>query len=302
MTTVVISTHNPHPGRLARALDGLQAQTLPLDQWECLLIDNASTSPIQAPGLTNCRVIRETQLGLTYARRCGLREARGEWCVLVDDDNVLAPDYLEQVARLFAHHPKLGAMGGRSLPEFESAPPAWAAEFFPLLALRDGSSGLSTAGLRRSPDGTHFLYPACSPIGAGMALRRDAAITWAEAIATDLLPDRRGTRLTSGGDNDIVLTLLHAGWEVGYFPELTLTHLIPSFRLDADYLARLNRGIQCSWMQVLSRHGANGWPAIAGWTLPLRILKTWWGNRAWRGPAERIRWQGAWGHFEGRVR
>jgi hypothetical protein len=71
--------------------------------------------------------------------------------------------------------------------------------------------------------------------------------------------------------------------------------------LSPGYLARLNRGIQKSWMQVLSLHEANPWPQIPNWTVPLRKFKAWIRHRAWSGPIGQIRWQGACGHFEGRA-
>ena len=43
--SVVISTHNPNEPRLQRTLAGLRAQTLPLDRWQLVLVDNASTDP-----------------------------------------------------------------------------------------------------------------------------------------------------------------------------------------------------------------------------------------------------------------
>lgn len=304
--SVIIPTHNPDPGRLGRTLDGLRAQTLPVSDWEILLIDNASDPPVspasfaaEAPG--SLRIVVEPVLGLSSARRRGFSAARGEFFVLVDDDNVLAPDYLAHTLRLFAAYPRLGALGGRSLPEFAAPPKPWQREFFDLLALRDlGPHPLLSVGLRPS-GAAHNTYPACAPIGAGMALRRVAAEAWLAAPATARLSDRRGGALSSSGDNDIVLALMRAGWEVGYFPELSLIHLIPAGRLDPLYLARLNRGIQKSWMQVLTQHDANDWPPVPGWTVPFRQLKAWFTYRAWTSPAARIRWQGACGHFEGRV-
>lgn len=304
--TVVIPTHNPHPGRLRRTLAGLRGQTLAPARWELLVVDNASAPAVDlAPYAdvlsANSRAVREMQLGLTPARRRGFAEARGELMVLVDDDNVLAPDYLERVLTLFADHPRLGALGGRSIAEFESAPPAVALEFIDLLACRDlGNAPLLSSGLRDPATGRNE-YPLCAPIGAGMALRKAAMQSWLADSRGAQLPDRRGGQLSSSGDNDIVLTLMESGWEVGYFPELQLSHLIPAGRTEPDYLARLNRGIAKSWMQVLRQHDANPWPPIAGWTVPLRQLKAWFTNRAWQSPAARIRWQGACGHFEGRV-
>jgi glycosyltransferase involved in cell wall biosynthesis len=301
--SVILPTHNPHPGRLRRTLAGLRAQTLPAERWETLLIDNASHPPVAglADAPVNLRSIREPQLGLTSARRRGFAESQAPFSVLVDDDNVLAPDYLAYVIQLFAAHPLLGAIGGKSLPEFEREPKAWEREFLPLLALRDlGDRPHFSRGLRPAGAAQNEYPVDAAPIGAGMAIRQEVARQWLEADGGGI-SDRRGRELTSGGDNDIVLAALQRGWEVAYFPELTLTHLIPAGRLEAGYLGRLNRGIQKSWMQVLAKYDANPWPPIAPWTVPLRQAKAWFTHRAWSGPAARIRWQGVCGHFEGRI-
>ncbi len=300
LLSVVLPTHNPHRGRLDRTLAGLRAQTLAPSHWELVLVDNGSTPPVapstHAPAHT--RVVTEPQLGLTHARRAGFAAAAGEFIVLVDDDNVLAPDYLAQVLALFATQPRVGALGGRSVPEFETSPPPWMREFDGLIACRDlGPLPQITTGLRDPATGRNE-YPACSPIGAGMALRRASIAAWL-AAAPGHLTDRRGGELTSGGDNDIILTVMRHDWEVAYFPTLLLTHLIPSARITRDYLARLNRGIAKSWVQVLQKHDANPWPPLAPWTVPLRQVKAFFTHRAWAGPAAFIRWQGACGHFEG---
>src|SRR4051812_49081425 len=96
--SVIICAHNPRPDYLQRALDALKAQSLPQPQWELLLIDNASKEPLASAydlsWHSRARHIRENELGLTAARLCGIRESTGELLVFVDDDNVLAPDYL----------------------------------------------------------------------------------------------------------------------------------------------------------------------------------------------------------------
>ncbi len=304
--TVVVPAHNPHPGRLHRTLAGLRAQTLAASEWECLLVDNASSPAVAAETLAEAapaglHILREPVAGLTHARVRGFAEARGEFAVLVDDDNVLAPDYLAQVIALFSDHPRVGVLGGKSQPEFETAPAEWTAEFHGLLALRDlGDQPLISTGLR-PPGAARSEYPAFAPIGAGMAIRRAAWEAWLRSPTRHQLSDRRGGELTSGGDNDIVFCALQAGWEAGYFPSLSLTHLIPPGRTTPDYLARLNRAIQQSWMRVLSLHDANPFPALSTTDARLRKLKAWFTHRAWTGNAAHIRWQGACGHFDGRV-
>lgn len=306
--SVILPTHNPDPDRLARTLAGLRAQTLPAPYWELVVVDNASSPPVDvafvsAHGPADFNLVREPRPGLTAARLAGFAAARAPLLALVDDDNFLAPDYLARAIEHMTLHPELGACGGPSRPEFAGPPPPpWAKEFFPLLALRDLGDAPIIEAPPTAPASKPLRYPACSPIGAGMVLRRAALATWLNRDNLHaVLTDRRGDELTSGGDNDIVFTLLRDGWSVGYFPDLALTHLIPEARLQPAYLARLNRGIQRSWMQVLRLHDANPWAPVPRWSVPLRQAKSWLTRRAWSGPAARIRWQGDCGHFEGRA-
>jgi len=301
--SVILCTRDPHPGRLAQTLAGLAAQDLDLSKWELLLIDNGSTPPLSpatlppAPG--NLRVIREPAPGLTPARLRGIDEARGDLLVFVDDDNVLVPAFLSTALSVFQANHRLAVAGGPVSPEFEKPPEDWTREFFPLLALHNhGTERRLVAGAAGLP------YPNCAPVGAGLCIRRDHALAYAQVVRTDparTALDRRGGALTSGGDNDIVFTALHAGGDVGYFPELALVHLIPTGRLDPVYLARLNRGIQRSWVRVLHLHGQNPWRKIPRWSVPLRALRAYIRTQAWRGPAHRVRFAGLLGRLEGQA-
>jgi glycosyltransferase involved in cell wall biosynthesis len=42
MLSVIVCTHNPRQDYLARALAALRDQTLPTNEWELLVVDNAS--------------------------------------------------------------------------------------------------------------------------------------------------------------------------------------------------------------------------------------------------------------------
>jgi glycosyltransferase involved in cell wall biosynthesis len=299
--TVIVCAHNPNPGRLTRTLAGLAAQTLSSTEWEFLIIDNGSVPPITTDlsWHMQARIVREPVLGLTPARLRGIAEARGEFLIFVDDDNILAPGYLTAALDIFATHPALAAAGGPVLPEWETPPPDWSYPFHGLLALRDlgPSPRIATGG----PTAT---WPDFAPVGAGLVIRRSAALGYANAISSDSRRrtlDRTGGSLASGGDNDLVFTALHAGGDIGYFPELALTHLIPAGRLDPTYLARLNRGIMRTWVRVLALHDQCPWPAIPAWTLPLRFARAWLRAHPWRGPSERIRTAGLFGQLEGQA-
>lgn len=245
----------------------------------------------------------EPTLGLTSARLAGITASTAPLLVLVDDDNVLDPNYLAEAVALFERNPHLGAAGGPISASFESPPPRWTHEFFPLLALRDlGVSEVFTP----LPEGAQISgYPECAPVGAGMVLRRECGIKYQQSLMNRpgrLSLDRKGKSLTSGGDNDLALTVLEAGWQVGYSPKLKLTHLIPNQRLTVNYLARLQHDLARSWILVLAEHGICPWPPVPRYSVFLRKLRAWFRHQAWRGRSNYIRWRGACGTFEGRSR
>ena len=301
--SVIVPAHNPHPGRLQRALQSLQEQDLARDRWELLLIDNASVPPLDPQLLAwhpSARVVPEPRLGLSHARLAGLAAARGGLLVWVDDDNCLCPDYLRQALELFAAPPRLGAAGGPAVAAYEEPPPAWFEPGLAPLGCRD--HGADVVWMRWDP--AHPTYPPAAPIGAGLVIRREALRVWADAVARDPRRQglgRRGRALSSGEDNDINLTLLRQGWELAYVPALALRHLIPPGRLRLPYQQRMARASFRDYVRVLDVHGIRPWGPIAAWTVPLRALRAAWTHRIWQGPAARIRWAGALGQYQGRA-
>ncbi len=298
MLTVVIPTYNPDIQRLNQALAGLQKQDLDRREWELIIIDNNSSvsfgDQIDLSWSGNARVKREARQGLTFARLKGFSEARGEIIVLLDDDNLPAVNYLSEVKKIFENHPELGAAGGKSEPVFETDPPAWLPEFYKNLALRDLGNNIII-------DKWDHKYPAACPIGAGMALRKSALETYIRKITgnAQVITDRTGNSLTSGGDNDINLELLKSGWATGYFPSLVIHHYIPKERLQRTYLARLLMDTNRSWVRLLENHEINPWPKIGAWTVNFRKIKAWFTYQAWRNTPCYLNWKGACGLFEG---
>jgi glycosyltransferase involved in cell wall biosynthesis len=306
LISVIIPTHNPNQTRFERALAGLRSQSLNYDSWQLVVIDNASTdlevfSNYDLSWHPHAQIVREEKLGLTRARIAGIQATQGKFLVFVDDDNVLEPGYLKSILDIFRAHPTLGSIGGKSLPEFEIEPEFWVKPFWDCLALRDlGDTEQICFYDPRTGEKKH--YPAFAPIGAGMAVQRPAAELYVQTILNDpirLALDRTGRSLQSGGDCDINLTLLNAGWGVGYFPRLQLTHLISANRLTKPYLARLNRSIARSWVQVLDAHQIRPWRKIPRWSVLPRQLKAFISCQPWRSPIHYIRWQGICGGFEG---
>jgi hypothetical protein len=236
LISIVICTHNPRASYLARTIEALRQQTLPAEQWELLVVDNASCPSVE-PGLNlgwhpSARLIREESLGLTHARLRGIKETNGDLVLFVDDDNILDPNYLETLTQLAAARPYLAAFGGNISGEFECPPPPW----------YNGLLGwLAIIKTDRDIWGNSYQLEQL-PVGAGLCVRREVADQYASEVANApdrLTLDRRGEHLSSGGDTDLVLTAIDLGYGVGVFKCLHLTHLIPSARLTQSYLLRL---------------------------------------------------------------
>jgi glycosyltransferase involved in cell wall biosynthesis len=257
--SVIVCTHNPRPNYLRRVLDALQAQTLPKQQWELLLIDNASKEPLaekwELSWHPNARHIREDELGLTLARLRGIKESAGGLLVFVDDDNLLEAGYLRTALNLMTEFPQIAVFGGQVLGDFETPPPSWAEPYLPMLALR------SCERDSWSNDPLRFGFYPC---GAGLCVTREIALKYSKSLQDDVWRrslDRRGVELTSGGDDDIAFTAGSLGLGVGVFCRLKLTHLIPATRLTEDYLLRLTQGlVYCGYITRYARGEAGQRP------------------------------------------
>jgi glycosyltransferase involved in cell wall biosynthesis len=236
--SAVICTHNPRRDYLERALHALEAQSLPKHRWELLVVDNASHRPLaelyDLSWHPKARHVREDLLGLTPARLHGITQSRGHLLVFVDDDNVLAPDYLEEVLTIHEQYPALGTFGsGRLTPEFEIEPPVEIRKHFHMYALRT----VSSTRWSNNP-----MDSASIPCGAGLCVCRPVAVLYrqfVEGLALAEILDRRGRQLLSGGDDLFSWVAASAGYGFGIFPRLSVTHLMSAERMNHTYLLKL---------------------------------------------------------------
>jgi glycosyltransferase involved in cell wall biosynthesis len=280
--SVIICTHNPRADYLTRTLASLRAQTLPLDQWELLLVDNASREPVAGrfdlSWHPRAKVQPEPTAGLTVARLTGITAAVAPLLVFVDDDNLLAPDYLSQVVALAADWPRLGVFGcGSYTPEWEETP---AAAVTPLLGY---------LAVHRVPADRWSNQPgdwAAVPAGAGMCVRRDVADRYADLVRND--PRRRWLGRTEGQlagceDFDLAYTATDLGYGTGVFVRLAMTHFMPAGRVQPSYLLRLAEGHAYSMVILQSLRASSSTKPQRRWLARVRDYR----YRRTLGPVER---------------
>jgi glucosyl-dolichyl phosphate glucuronosyltransferase len=129
LISVIIPTRN-RANLLASTLQSLTQQTLNIDQFEILIIDNGSTdntyiiSQEYSKKLVNIRYIYESEPGLHAGRHRGIREAVSDKLTFIDDDIEASPKWLESIVIAF-QDPDVGMVGGNNLPMFLKPPPEW---------------------------------------------------------------------------------------------------------------------------------------------------------------------------------
>jgi len=300
--SVVIATRNPDSERLREVLAALFQQDLPVKQSEICVVDNGSDPPLRSGDFeesAKLRVVREERPGLLAARLCGLAHTKGHYIVFIDDDTVANHHFLKAAVAFMEAHPQVGVAGGKIVPRYIGQPPEWMEAFTWALALRDNGPHVLEWNLS---SGTNL--PSWTPIGAGLLVRR-AAVEPNYLLHVQTHESQieriswRGQGVGGVEDKDMVLHCLRAGWSIGYSPEMMITHIIPPSRMEFAYFVRILPALGKMWAQTLHAHGFEIYPPIHPWSLPLRKLKAWILFRAWRCPANKLRWLESCGYLDG---
>lgn len=234
--TVIICTHNPNIIKLKRVLQALENQSLLKEHWELLIVDNKSDIPIQSQidiiWHPNNKLLVENEIGLVKARIAGIKASIGELIVFVDDDNLLKFDFLEKALQISKDKPYIGAFGGCAIGEFEVEP---SPEIYPYLEM------IAVRNISQTAIGNFYEWRN-TPAGAGLVIRKEVAIYYVNQVVNEpsrIGLDRKGSSLMSSGDIDLAYCAIDLGYLNGLFPELVLTHIIPSNRIEKSYLIKL---------------------------------------------------------------
>jgi hypothetical protein len=237
-----------------------------------LIIDNASKVPLVSDWHISwhpmVRHVVENEIGIAAARRRGIREARTDLIVFVDDDNVLDKTYLTQAIGIGRDWPLLGAWGSGSIrADFEVKPSESLTEFLPYLALRETAS----------PQWSNVASSVqAMPWGAGLCVRKAVAVAYCQSCerSSIQITGRTGSSTLSGEDKEIAFVCCTQGSGFGIFPDLKITHLIPRHRVSEDYIVRLVEGAKLSNL-LLDYKWLNITPASPHWVrVLLLVLKT----------------------------
>ncbi|MBY0558467.1 glycosyltransferase [Hyphomicrobium sp.] len=210
---------------------------------EIILVDNNSSDDTEARAKAawndcgNVRfaftIIRESQAGLSYARRAGTRAASFDVILFCDDDNWLAEDYLINAVRIM-QDPTIGAAGGCSTPANPDGLPPWFYTFSWGFAV-----GVPISRIAHLPDEPETERQVDALWGAGLVTRRDLIAYLYTLPGFPVLSGRKGEKLLSGEDIEISACVACAGYKLIFSERLRFKHAIAPSRLTTAYAKRL---------------------------------------------------------------
>lgn len=220
---IILPTYNRAP-LLLRGIEAFLAARVP-DGVEARLVvvDNKSSDATRAtvagfvernPG--RVAYLFEGRQGRHHALNAGIAGSGADVIGFFDDDEVIAPDWIEVVARELGR-PGLDFIGGPYLPNWLAPRPPWYSDaYHGVVSVFDYGKQRLRYGSAQCP--TYML-------GGNAAVRRSVFATVGEYSA----------RYTYAEDLDMYRRIIAAGFVGDYVPDLIIQHDIPAYRLTKRY-------------------------------------------------------------------
>lgn len=109
--SVVIPTYN-RKDKLIRLIESILQSNYPREKLEIILVDDASTDRTYEEvrkKFFEVKIIRnKKELFLAGSRNVGIRNAKGEFILLIDDDNIIDKNCILELIRIFKSNQKIG--------------------------------------------------------------------------------------------------------------------------------------------------------------------------------------------------
>ncbi|MEY2439827.1 MAG: glucosyl-dolichyl phosphate glucuronosyltransferase [Verrucomicrobiota bacterium] len=218
--SAVICTRN-RADYLPQAIRSLAEQNIVRDDYEIIVVDNASTDATEEIvrrliGETpNLRYVHESSAGLSAARNRGLNEAVAPIVAFLDDDALAANGWLAAILEAFKTEPRPACVGGPVEIWWEIPKPSW----FP--------SSLLGCHNRRYGDHAHWYnFPAEHPIGCNMAFVKQCV---EEVGGFNVLLEQYND------ETELTQRIVQAGGGIFYQPAASVRHLVAKERLSFSW-------------------------------------------------------------------
>jgi len=223
---------------LRRTLESLCEQTLSPNEYEIIVIDNNSSDNTvevcdeikEKHFEKQIRYFKETNQGLSFALNRGIKEAKGDFIIYIDDDETIGPKHLERLNKYLKEYNDAVLIGTQVVPIYEGKEPRWMSHFTQRLIGGYFNGGQSVKKLDK------VSYP-----GTGHTIIKRDLYKKYGFYNTNL--GRTGNSLLGAEDKDMIFRLVNNNVECYYFPDIPIYHHIPKQKLTDEFFDKLTFSI-----------------------------------------------------------
>lgn len=208
--------------------------------------DNTMETALKTWGLLDNKTIQfrafeEKRSGKYYAIQKAINAAQYTYFIFCDDDNWLAPDYVEKAYAILKDRPDIGALGGYAEAVFENEKielPIWFTQNIQMFAISNqGANG----------DVTHRKHL----WGAGLVSKTALYRNFYNNHPSFLLSEDNTSGLLVAEDTEYCIRLILKGYKLYYDDSLKIKHFVPTQRLSFAYFELLKSRVEGSLNIIL---------------------------------------------------
>lgn len=231
---IVVCTWNRAP-QLSDTLESLTKLIVPYDrQLRIIIVDNNSTDDtaevIKKFGTHKffdrhkLLALFETQQGHTFSRNAAIEHLDSDLVMWTDDDVAVDSFWFQKMVEFADLHPQTAFFGGPIVAKLMPHCPDWIEENWETLKGCFADRQIGDQPLPLSHD--------CLPYGANFAVR--CSVQKAFTFNTEL--GRRGDEVLGEDELDVMRRMLDQSLTGQWNPEASVTHVIPSQRVNEEYI------------------------------------------------------------------
>ncbi|WP_066355841.1 glycosyltransferase family 2 protein [Aliarcobacter skirrowii] len=250
--SVIIPTKN-RAVLLGKALESILTQSLSQNEFEVIIVDNGSIDNTKEifleykPKIKNISYFYEKEPGLHVGRHKGMKEARSDILVYLDDDVELFPQHLKNVLESFKDN-EVVLVGGKNLPKYETTPPNWiekiwnrntSEKFIWSLSILDFGDEIKEID-------ANYVF------GCNFSIRKEILIQ-TQGFHPDAMPYEL-IKYRGDGETYVTRYVNESHYKAVYNPLVSIYHFVPNTRMTEEYFCKRNyeKGVSDAFTDIRS--------------------------------------------------
>ncbi len=227
--SAIICTYN-RQRYLYQLLEKVKNQSLNPKLYEIIVVNNNSTDNTELICQTfrkdnphlNFIYITESEQGLSAARNRGIKESSGKYLTFIDDDAFPEKNFLRIIYDYMEQNPKIAAVGGKILLEYEQEKPKWLTPYLSSLF------GYFNPG-NKTGEFAKNRYPR----GSNMSFLK---VVFNQVGLFDTKLGRKGFDMQGSEEKELFARMYKQNFLIRYLPSAVIYHFVPPERTTMEFI------------------------------------------------------------------